>query len=160
MLRSGERADSAGTSRPEHAPKPARAPTPEPEPAPEPEPEPAQPEPAQPERAPEPALEPAPAPGPEPARPDTTPDWMDLDEMEEPDLLNVLTYFYRAVRQAYKEEVSPEVLDILMSSYDQVFVTLAANSDRFKEAVRSGKHQPVLGTTKEQVYKYKSLAGV
>ena len=83
-----------------------------------------------------------------------------LDEMEEPDLLNVLTYFYRAVRQAYKEEVSPEVLDILMSSYDQVFVTLAANSDRFKEAVRSGKHQPVLGTTKEQVYKYKSLAGV
>ncbi len=82
------------------------------------------------------------------------------DEMEESDLLNVFTYLYRAIRQAYSGGASAEVLDVLVSDYDEIFVALATSSDTFKEVVRNGKHQPVLGVSEEQVYKYRRLAGV
>jgi len=82
------------------------------------------------------------------------------EEMDEQDLRNVFTYLYKCIRVAYSEGVEDEVIDVLISEYDEVFAALAAASDRFKEAVRTSKHQPVLGTNREQVDKYKKLAGV
>jgi hypothetical protein len=81
-------------------------------------------------------------------------------EMEERDLRNAFTYLYRAVRSAHEEGVGDEVLEVLLLEYDEVFKALAETSDSFKRAVSGNRHQPVLGTTREQVDKYKKLAGV
>jgi hypothetical protein len=81
-------------------------------------------------------------------------------EMEEKDLRNLFTYLYRAVRTAHKEGASDEVVKVLLLEYDDVFQALAEASNSFRQAVKDNKHQPVLGTTKEQVRKYKKLAGV
>lgn len=80
------------------------------------------------------------------------------DEMEEGDLRNAFVYLYRSVRKAYEEGVSAEVLEVLVEEYDEVFTALVEVSDRFREAVLRGKHQPVLGYTREQVDKYKGIA--
>ena len=81
-------------------------------------------------------------------------------EMEEKDLRNLFTYLYRAVRNAHTAGASDEVVELLLSEYDALFQALAETSDSFRQAVKDNKHQPVLGTTKEQVLKYKKLAGV
>lgn len=81
------------------------------------------------------------------------------DEMEEGDLRNAFVYLYRTVRKAYGEGVSAEVLEVLVKEYDEVFTALVEVSDRFRTAVLRGKHQPVLGYTREQVDKYKAIAG-
>lgn len=82
------------------------------------------------------------------------------EEMDEQDLRNAFTYLYKCVRAAYYGDVADEVLDVLIAEYDEVFAALAAASDDFKEAVRTSRHQPVLGVNREQVDKYKKLAGV
>ena len=82
------------------------------------------------------------------------------EEMEEQDLRNAFTYLYRCVRTAIEDDAADEVIDILLAQYDEVFAALAAGSDKFKESVRTSRHQPVLGINREQVDKYKRLAGV
>ena len=82
------------------------------------------------------------------------------EEMDEQELRNAFTYLYRCVRNAKESQVDQGVIDVLVVRYDEVFEALAASCDSFKEAVRSSRHQPVLGTTREQVDKYKRLAGV
>lgn len=82
------------------------------------------------------------------------------DEMEEKDLRNAFAYLYMAVRDALQEGASDEVVEILLKDYDEVFKALAEASERFREAVRTSKHRPVLGATRESVDKYKKLAGV
>ena len=79
------------------------------------------------------------------------------EEMQEQDLRNAFTYLYRSVRQAHEEGASDEVMEILTNEYDKVFTALAEASDRFKAKVLNGGHQPVLGTTREQVDKYKGI---
>jgi hypothetical protein len=90
-----------------------------------------------------------------PALPDCS-----LNEMEEQDLRNMLTYLYSAVRNALEEGVEEKALEILVAEYDEVFVALAEASDRFRSMVKNGKHQVVLGVTRENVDKYRKLAGV
>ena len=82
------------------------------------------------------------------------------EEMDEQELRNAFTYLYKCIRTAVLSEVPNEVLNALLAQYDEVFAGLAAASDRFKEAVRTNRHLPVLGHSKEQVAKYKKLAGV
>ena len=79
------------------------------------------------------------------------------EEMQEQDLRNAFTYLYRSVRQAHEEGASDEVMEILTNEYDKVFTALAEASDRFKAKVLTGGHQPVLGTTREQIDKYKGI---
>ena len=82
------------------------------------------------------------------------------EEMEEQDLLNAFTYLYLTVREAILDEVSQDVIDLLVSEYDQVFEVIASSSEEFREAVRSGRHKIVLGPQKEHRNKYKKLAGL
>ncbi len=79
------------------------------------------------------------------------------EEMQEQDLRNAFTYLYRSVRQAHEEGASDEVMEVLVNEYDEVFTALAEASDRFRAKVLTGGHQPVLGTTREQVDKYKGI---
>ena len=80
------------------------------------------------------------------------------DEMEESDLRNAFVYLYRSVRSAYEEGADLEVLRVLVKEYDEVFTALVEVSGTFREAVLRGKHEPVLGFTREQVDKYKGMA--
>lgn len=82
------------------------------------------------------------------------------DEMTEQDLLNAFTYLYRAVKLAYQGDAEDAVLEILVAQYDEAFEALAGVSERFRDAVRTGRHRLVLGVTREQVDKYRKLAGV
>ena len=81
-------------------------------------------------------------------------------EMEEKDLRNLFTYLYRAVRSAHEAGASDEVIEVLLLEYDEVFKALAETSTSFQQAVQNNKHQPVLGYTKEEVEKYRKLAGL
>lgn len=83
-----------------------------------------------------------------------------IDEMEEQDLRNAFTYLYMAARNAIREGVSPEVLEVLMEEYDKAFKALAEASDGFKEVVRSNRHVYIGGYAPENIKKYKGLAGV
>ena len=82
------------------------------------------------------------------------------EEMQEQDLRNAFTYLYRSVRQAREEGAGDEVMEILIEEYDKVFTALAEASDRFRAKVLTGGHQPVLGTTREQVDKYKGIVAL
>ena len=82
------------------------------------------------------------------------------DELEERELRSVLTYLYISVEEASREGVDDEVMQILIDEYDVAFKFLAEVSDRFREAVRTNRHVPVNGYNKENIQKYKRLAGV
>jgi hypothetical protein len=82
------------------------------------------------------------------------------DEMEEEDLSNALAYLYLAVREAILDEVSKDVIGVLVSQYDEVFEAVASNSEEFRNAVKTGKHRIVLGPGRENREKYEKLAGL
>lgn len=82
------------------------------------------------------------------------------DELEEQDLRNVLAYLHIAVGDALENGLSDEVVEILVSEYDEVFQLLAEGCESFREMVRANKHFPVTGNTAENVQKYKRLAGL
>ena len=82
------------------------------------------------------------------------------DEMGEQDLRNAFTYLYMSVADGLREGVGASVVQVLLDEYDFVFELLAEVSDDFREAVRSNRHSPVTGYSKESVDKYKRLARV
>lgn len=82
------------------------------------------------------------------------------DELEEADLRNVFAYLYMAVTDAFSTGASDAVVEVLLKDYDEVFVLLAEGTDSFREAVRSGRHQYVMGYNKESIQKYNRLAGI
>jgi hypothetical protein len=82
------------------------------------------------------------------------------DEMEEKDLTNAFVYLYLTVREAILDEVSQEVIDVLVSQYDEVFEAVASSSEEFRDAVKTGDHKIVLGPQPEHRAKYERLAGL
>ena len=82
------------------------------------------------------------------------------EEMDKDGLDNVFIYLYMAVKQALREGVEPDVVDIFLAQYDEVFEALASIDEEFREAVRDGRHQVVLGYGAEHRDKYLKLAGL
>lgn len=82
------------------------------------------------------------------------------DEMEEQDLRNIFTYLYMSVQAAFDQGASDEVMAILVAQYDEVFQALAEASEGFRNVVRYNQHVYVGGYSKENIKKYKQLAGV
>lgn len=82
------------------------------------------------------------------------------DEMMEQDLRNVFAYLYMAVLRAQHEGAADDVVEILLKQYDEVFQALADASEAFREAVRTHRHRYIGGYTKENVKKYRDMAGV
>lgn len=82
------------------------------------------------------------------------------EEMDEEHLEDALTYLYIAVREAILDEASQDVVDVLVSQYDEVFEAVALVSEELRDAVKVGKHRPVLGPGKENREKYERLAGL
>jgi hypothetical protein len=83
-----------------------------------------------------------------------------LDELTEQELRNVLTYQRIAIKTAWGDGAADEVVDLMIEEYDRTFAQLASVSESFREAVRSGWHKVIGGFTRENLDKYKRLAGV
>lgn len=82
------------------------------------------------------------------------------DEMEEQELRYAFAYLYGAVRAAHKDGADPDVIAILTRDYDAVFQQLAEVSEAFRDVVARGRHQYIPNRSKENVAKYKRLAGL
>jgi len=82
------------------------------------------------------------------------------EEMEERDLTNAFVYLYLTIREAILDEVSQDVIDVLVSQYDEVFEAMALSSEDFRDAVKTGRHRIVLGQQAEHREKYERLAGL
>ena len=65
-----------------------------------------------------------------------------LDEMTEQDLRNVMAYIYGALTTALREGLDEEMTEVLRDWYDEVFITLAGVSERFRENVLKGYVKP------------------
>ena len=65
-----------------------------------------------------------------------------FEEMEEQDLRNVMTYLYAALEMGIEQGLDETMLDVVREWYDEVFVALAAVSERFRERVQLGAVTP------------------
>ena len=83
-----------------------------------------------------------------------------LDELTEQELRNVLTYQRIAIRTAWDDGVADEVTELLIKEYDQTFAHLAMVSESFRDAVEKGRHRVLGGFTRENLDKYRALAGL
>jgi hypothetical protein len=83
-----------------------------------------------------------------------------LDELTEQELRNVLTYQRIAIRAAWDDGAADEVTELLIEQYDQTFAHLAMVSDEFRDAVEKGRHRVIGGFTRENLDKYRRLAGL
>ena len=81
-----------------------------------------------------------------------------LDEMNEDQLRNALTYAYMALQDAYESGYEGEVIQILKTDYDEVFKVLAGASQEFRAVVEGNRHQFAGPRTRENVDYYKRLA--
>lgn len=84
----------------------------------------------------------------------------DWREMEDEDLSHLLVYLYGSIKAAVREEANEEVIELLLNEYDEVFSAVAKFSEPLRIAVKNGRHQPVTGINKENIEKYRRLAGV
>jgi len=83
------------------------------------------------------------------------------EEMDnEQDLKNCLTYLRIAADSAMKENAPKEVVDLLVSSYDEVFAYMAETVASFRDAVKKNRHHYLGGYSTENVEKYRKLAGI
>ena len=82
------------------------------------------------------------------------------DEMSIEELKIAFTYLYGAYRAAIDDGLDEDVVKYMMAQYDELFEILAIASDEFKEIVKNGRHMYLGGYTKENIAKYKKLAGV
>lgn len=82
------------------------------------------------------------------------------DYENEQDFKNCLTYLRIALEKAVSDNAPVEVVKILAKEYDDFFVVTAEKVESFKNAVRENRHRPVGGYEKENIKKYKRLAGV
>lgn len=83
-----------------------------------------------------------------------------LDEISEQDLRNVLTYQRIAIMSAWDDGAADEVVDLLFEEYDRTFAHLASVSESFRDAVEKGRHLVLGGFTRENLDKYRKLAGL
>jgi len=79
-----------------------------------------------------------------------------FEELGEQDLRNVMAYIYGALRTGMKNGLDEAAINILRDWYDEVFVALAASSDRFRENVLKGFVLPPGGQPERA--KYRELA--
>tara|TARA_B100001173_G_scaffold309681_1_gene322586 strand:+ start:829 stop:1170 length:342 start_codon:yes stop_codon:yes gene_type:complete len=80
------------------------------------------------------------------------------DELEEEELRNALAYLHIAIGNSLEDGADEDVVDILVSHYDNVFYLLAGISQDFREAVQSNRHFPATGSDPDSVKKYSKLA--
>ena len=81
-----------------------------------------------------------------------------VEEMGEEDLRIAFTYLYVAVKESIATGVSEEVLDAVLARYDKAFCLMVRKSERFRLALKEGRHVWVTGYNREDVDKYKRLA--
>ena len=81
-----------------------------------------------------------------------------VEVMSEEDLRVAFTYLYLAVRQSMEAGASDEVLDAVLARYDKAFCLMIQKSERFRLAVKEGRHSWVTGYNEKTVSKYKRLA--
>ncbi len=81
-----------------------------------------------------------------------------VEEMDEEDLRIAFTYLYLAVREATDTGVSEETLSIVLARYDKAFCLMVERSERFRLALKEGRHSWVTGYNEETISKYKRLA--
>ena len=60
---------------------------------------------------------------------------LDYQEMKEQDLRNEMAYLHIALTHAIEKDLDEAMTDVLTTWYDKAFTTLAASSERFRQAV-------------------------
>ena len=83
-----------------------------------------------------------------------------VDEMSLNQLKNALIYARVAYSLAETDLQSREVLSVLMAEYDKIFETLASVSPILKDCILENKHKFLGGYERENIEKYKKLAGI
>lgn len=83
-----------------------------------------------------------------------------MDEMSLVELERAIVYARIALIKAWRDGVMEDFERPLLEQYDELFAYLAEVSPKFREAVRLGRHQVVGPYTRENIDKYKALAGV
>ena len=63
---------------------------------------------------------------------------LDYQEMEEQDLRNEMAYLHIALTHAVEKGLDEAMTEVLTTWYDKAFTTLAASSERFRQAVIRG----------------------
>ena len=81
-----------------------------------------------------------------------------LDEMTEQELRIAMTYLYGSVAAGLREGLDEEVVEILISWYDESFLALAGASDDFVRSIGSARFVPPSGLGDRA--KYLVLAGL
>lgn len=71
----------------------------------------------------------------------TIPD-LHYDEMSEQDLRNLNAYLHATLTHALRHGLGDDVVEVLTEWYDELFRTLAAVSERFRERVLEGSVFP------------------
>jgi len=83
-----------------------------------------------------------------------------LDEQTEQELRVSITYQRMAIKRAWHDGASEEIVNILLEEYDNTFAHLAAVSESFRDDVEKGRHRVIGGYTRENLDKYRRLAGL
>ncbi|ADF42378.1 hypothetical protein S-CBS2_gp022 [Synechococcus phage S-CBS2] len=83
-----------------------------------------------------------------------------LDEQTEQELRVSITYQRMAIKKAWHDGASDEILGVLLEEYDNTFAHLAAVSESFRDDVEKGRHRVIGGYTRENLDKYRRLAGL
>jgi len=83
-----------------------------------------------------------------------------VDEMSMNQLMNALVYA-RVAHSLAETDLQPRaVLDVLVAQYDEVFEALADVSPILKDCILENKHKYLGGYDKENIEKYRKLAGI
>jgi hypothetical protein len=83
-----------------------------------------------------------------------------MDEMSLEELKRALVYARIALVKAWRDGIVDEFERPLLEQYDELFAYLASVSPEFRQVVKNGVHQVVGPYTRENIDKYKALAGV
>lgn len=79
-------------------------------------------------------------------------------EMSEEDLMSTVAYARIAAERAMKENASPEVVDILVQQYDEIFSLCVNNIESVRENFLEGRHVYLGGYSLSNINKYREIA--
>ena len=82
------------------------------------------------------------------------------EDMTSKQLKIAIVYARMAHRMAEQDSQPPEVMSILLEIYDELFEAMCAASEDFVTAVAENRHNFVGGYDRENIEKYKSIAGL
>lgn len=82
------------------------------------------------------------------------------EEMKPKQLRIAITYARMAYSIAEQEQQPKEVMDILIEAYDLMFIAMVDADPSFVEMVKMNHHRYLGGHGKENVSKYRKLAGL